>query len=126
MKAINNPAYFERIVRWQQRIDITQGLYVANPTDSIVGADYLWGWQNTDYDDSNWKPAKYLDISSYRYHNISGMFYPDGWLLVERPIQNQIEKREEFPFLQLGWTNKNQIAEKFPYSCQSKNKYSNG
>lgn len=95
-KAINNPAYFERVVRWQQRIDITQGLYVANPTDSIVGANYLWGWQNTDYDDSNWKPAKYLDISSYRYHNISGMFYPDGWLLVERPIQNQIEKREDF------------------------------
>ncbi len=95
-KAKNNEAYFERIVRWQQRIDITQGLYVANPTDSIVGANYLWGWQNPEYDDSSWKPAKYLDISSYRYHNISGMFYPDGWLLVERPIQNQIEKREEF------------------------------
>ncbi len=95
-KAINNKAYFERIVRWMHRIDITQGLYVANPTDSIIGKDYLWGWQKTDFDDSNWKLAKYLDISSYRYHNISGMFYPDGWLLVERPIKNQIEVREEF------------------------------
>lgn len=95
-KAINNEAYFERIVRWQHRIDITQGLYVANPTDSIVGAKYLWDGEKHDYDDSKWKPAKYLDISSYRYHNISGMFYPDGWLLVERPIKNQTEKREEF------------------------------
>ncbi len=95
-KATNDLAYHERIVRWLHRIDITQGLYVANPTDSIVGADYLWGWQELNFDDSNWKPAKYLDISSFRYNNISGMFYPDGWLLVERPIQNQIEKREEF------------------------------
>jgi alpha-L-rhamnosidase len=95
-KAINNEAYFERIVRWQHRIDITQGLYVANPTDSIAGNKFLWGWEKPEYNDSKWKPAKYLDISSYRYNNISGMFYPDGWLLVERPIKNQTEKREDF------------------------------
>jgi hypothetical protein len=108
-KAINNKAYNERIVRWLHRIDITQGLYVANPTDSIVGADYLWDWQNPEYDDSEWKAAKYLDISAYRYHNISGMFYPDGWLLVERPIQNQIEKREEFPVF-YNWEGLKKIA----------------
>ncbi len=96
-KAINDEAYFERTVRWQARIDITQGLYAANPTDSIVGAKYIWGWQEPEFDDGKWRPAKYLDISSYRYHNISGIFYPDGWLLVERPTKNQIEKREEFP-----------------------------
>ncbi len=95
-KAINNPAYFPKEVLWQQRIDITQGLYVANPTDSIVGADFLWGWQNPDFDDSNWEAAKYLDISAYRFNNVSGIFYPDGWLLYERPIKNRIEKREEF------------------------------
>ena len=95
-KAINNPAYFPKEVLWQQRIDITQGLYVANPTDSIVGENYLWGWQNPDFDDTNWKAAKYLDISAYRFNNVSGIFYPDGWLLYERPIKNRIEKREEF------------------------------
>ncbi|MCF6332585.1 MAG: hypothetical protein L3J11_04800 [Draconibacterium sp.] len=96
-KAINNPAYFPKEVLWQQRIDITQGLYVANPTDSIIGENYLWGWQNTEFNDTNWKAAKYLDISAYRYNNVSGIFYPDGWLLYKRPIKNRIEKREEFP-----------------------------
>lgn len=96
-KAIKNPAYYPKVVQWLHRVDISLGLYVANPTDSIVGNDFLWGWQNPGYDDSQWKPAKYLDISSFRYNNISGMFYPDGWLLVERPIQNNTEKREEFP-----------------------------
>ncbi|MBT3385837.1 MAG: hypothetical protein HN778_03280 [Prolixibacteraceae bacterium] len=96
-KAINNLAYFPKEVLWQQRIDITMGLYVANPTDSIVGKKYLWGWQNPDFDDSNWKAAKYLDISAYRFNNVSGIFYPDGWLLYERPIKNRIEKKEEFP-----------------------------
>ncbi|PIF06069.1 MAG: hypothetical protein CSA36_03465 [Draconibacterium sp.] len=94
-KASKNNAFFERIVRWQDRIDITQGLYVANPTDSIVGKNYLWGWQTTDFDDSSWKPAKYLDISAFRYNNASGIFYPQGWLLYERPIKNQIEKKEQ-------------------------------
>lgn len=96
-KAINNFAYFPKKVLWQQRIDITQGLYVANPTDSIVGADYLWGWQNPEFDDSKWQAAKYLDISAYRYNNVSGIFYPDGWLLYERPIKNRTEHREDFP-----------------------------
>ena len=96
-KAINNPAYFPKKVLWQQRIDITQGLYVANPTDSIIGENYLWGWQNHDFNDSDWKAAKYLDISAYRFNNVSGIFYPDGWLLYERPIKNRIETREEFP-----------------------------
>ncbi len=96
-KAKNNPAYFPKEVLWQQRIDITQGLYVANPTDSIVGADYLWGWQNPGFDDSNWTAAKYLDISAYRYNNVSGIFYPDGWLLYKRPIKNRTERREDFP-----------------------------
>jgi len=98
-KAINNPAYFPKEVRWQQRIDITQGLYVANPTDSIVGAVYLWGWQNPGFDDSNWEAAKYLDISAYRYNNVSGIFYPDGWLLYKRPIKNRTERREDFPVI---------------------------
>lgn len=96
-KAINNPAYFPKEVEWQQRIDITQGLYVANPTDSIIGENYLWGWQNSDFNDSKWQAAKYLDISAYRYNNVSGIFYPDGWLLYERPIANRTERREEFP-----------------------------
>ncbi len=95
-KAINNPAYFPKEVLWQQRIDITQGLYVANPTDSIVGKNYLWGWQNPYFDDSNWEAAKYLDISAYRFNNVSGIFYPDGWLLYERPIKNRIETKEDF------------------------------
>ena len=56
-KAINNNAYHERIVRWLHPIDITQGLYVANPTDSIVGAYYLWDWQKPEFDDSDWKTA---------------------------------------------------------------------
>lgn len=95
-KAINNEAYFDKEVYWLHRVDITQGLYVANPTDSIVGANYLWGWQNPEFDDSKWKAAKYLDISSFRYNNISGMYYPDGWLMIERLIKNRIERREEF------------------------------
>jgi hypothetical protein len=108
-KAINNPAYFPKEVRWLNRIDITQGLYVANPTDSIVGSNYLWNWQNPEYDDNDWKPAKYLDISSFRYNNISGMYYPDGWLLYERPIKNQIEKRENFPVV-YNWQGLQKLA----------------
>jgi len=120
-KAINNLAYYPKEVLWQDRIDITMGLYVANPTDSIVGEKYLWNWQNPEFDDSNWEAAKYLDIAAYRYNNVSGIFYPDGWLLYERPIKNRIEKKEEFNvFYNLDGLNKIRTLKNFKIPAHQK------
>lgn len=85
-KCIRNEAYNPRIVEWMtDRSTVDFGLYVGNPTDSIRADKYPWGWQNTDYDDHSWLPAKWCDIAGGRELQFAGgILYGGGKLLVPR------------------------------------------
>ena len=42
--------------------ETTQGQFVVvGPCDEVDAAQYPWGWEQTDFDDSNWKPAEELE-----------------------------------------------------------------
>lgn len=95
-KAMRNNAYSEKVVNWRDKNVIAWGLYATNPTDSIVGSLYPWGWEKADYDDHAWKDSRWIDISSLRYNGVSGLFYPDGWLLIPKMTKDLIEVKEQF------------------------------
>ncbi len=57
-----------------------RGYYGSNPTDSIVAEKYPWGWQDRDYDDSDWKIAawKATPVTRETGHSM--------WMLTPRTI----------------------------------------
>ena len=85
-KCIKNEAYSPKMVEWMtDRNTIDFGLYVGNPTDSIRGDKYPWGWQDTDYNDQKWLPAKWCDIAGGRDgQSTGGILYGGGKLLIPR------------------------------------------
>jgi hypothetical protein len=85
-KCFHNPAFNAKMIEWMtDRTTIDFGLYVGNPTDSIVGEKYPWGWENRDYNDSDWLPAKWADISGGRDEQFAGgILYGGGKMLIPR------------------------------------------
>jgi alpha-L-rhamnosidase len=59
-KTYHNQAFTPVEVGWRNQKHV-RGYYAANPTDSVVGEKYPWGWETLSYDDKGWKNAKYLD-----------------------------------------------------------------
>ncbi len=64
-KTFHNLAFTPVEVGWRNRKHV-RGYYAANPTDSIAGGKYPWGWETVNFDDSAWKPAMYLDKAQTR------------------------------------------------------------
>jgi len=87
-KVFWNRALFEKPVRWRQG-EIIGGFYASNPTDSIVGANYPWGWTDSSFSDSNWVPA--VEVFS-RPKTSAG--YGHGWILQPRTTAIQTNSRE--------------------------------
>lgn len=85
-KCMQNEAYSPKIVEWMtDRSTIDFGLYVGNPTDSIRADQYPWGWENRDYNDQEWLPAKWCDIAGGRDGQFAGgILYGGGKLLIPR------------------------------------------
>ena len=63
---------------WQKAV---AGYYVAGPGEQLTAALYPWGWEQTDYDDSQWQPAQQGIEGAAK----GALDYP-GRLLVPRPI----------------------------------------
>jgi hypothetical protein len=74
-KCLHNKAYSPKHVDWMNdRTTIDFGLYVGNPTDSIRGDLYPWGWETPAYNDSAWLPAKWADVAGGRNTQHAGEF----------------------------------------------------
>ncbi len=85
-KCFHNEAYSPKIVNWMtDHSTIDFGLYVGNPTDSINGIKYPWGWQERNFNDSDWLPARWCDIAGGRDTQYAGgILYSGGKMLVPR------------------------------------------
>lgn len=61
-KARQNQAMLPNHISWifGEDKDIVGGFYASNPGDSILVNAYPVGWQNIEYDDSHWEPAKWI------------------------------------------------------------------
>lgn len=85
-KCYHNKAISAKNIDWMtDRLTIDFGLYVGNPTDSVRGELYPWGWENTDFDDSGWLTAKWCDIAGGRKSQYAGgILYSGGKMLIPR------------------------------------------
>lgn len=64
------------------------GYYVVGPGEIIDGSQYLWGWQEQDFDDAKWDTPVALGPGAPRGHNSH-----QNWLLV----QDQLPAMENIP-----------------------------
>ncbi len=85
-KCFRNPAI--EIVSVDRR-KITD-YFVVGPGERVDGSRYPWGWETTDYDDSNWKAAVSLTEGGPRGIQDSS----SRWMLVPRSIPLMEEKIE--------------------------------
>lgn len=94
-KCYHNKAISAKNIDWMtDRSTIDFGLYVGNPTDSVRGELYPWGWENTDFDDSGWQTAKWCDIAGGRESQFAGgILYSGGKMLIPRRTPVLSEKK---------------------------------
>jgi hypothetical protein len=97
-KCMQNQAFNAKMVNWMtDRNTIDFGLYVGNPTDSIVGSKYPWGWETSDFNDAAWLPAKWCDIAGGRDVQFAGgILYGGGKMLI--PRRTGLLKEEKIQF----------------------------
>lgn len=63
------------------------GYYAAGHGERVAAAQYPWGWQDPDYDDSTWTPASSLGAASPRAIQDTR----SRWMLVSDPLSAQEE-----------------------------------
>lgn len=97
-KCIQNKAFNAKMVNWMtDRNTIDFGLYVGNPTDSIVGSKYPWGWETRDFNDVAWLPAQWCDIAGGRDGQFAGgILFGGGKMLI--PRRTGLLKEEKLQF----------------------------
>ncbi len=65
-----------------------RGYFVVGPGERVDGTRYPWGWQETDFDDSSWRPARRISIGGPRGIQDS----PSRWMLVPDQLPQQEER----------------------------------
>lgn len=97
-KCLHNQAHYPKIVDWMNdRSTIDFGLYVGNPTDSIQGDKYPWGWETPGYNDEDWLAAKWADVAGGREtQHAGGILFSNGKMLVPRTVP--LLKETSIPF----------------------------
>ncbi len=65
--------------------------YLAGALDSVNAANYPWQWQENDFDDSSWQPAKV--IGPGYPPNLTN---PNHWTLMPRTIPLMENKKQRF------------------------------
>ncbi len=63
--------------------DSVGGYYAAGPGDMVDGSKYLWGWQETNFDDSSWQEPR---LAMVEFAAGYGFLYGSTWFLVPRTI----------------------------------------
>ncbi len=90
-KCARNPAYSPIIFDNAQM----RGYYVAGPGDRVDARQYPWGWEQRDFDDSQWTAATVVGPAAGRETVDS----PSPWMLVERNIPAMEERALPAPAL---------------------------
>ncbi len=85
-KSWRNPAYSPLLFTNGQM----RGYYVAGPGDRVAAAQYPWGWENVEFDDSRWPSAVVVEIAAGREASDPHT----RWMLVPRPIPLEEERPE--------------------------------
>lgn len=85
-KSYYNRSYHPRLVNWMYAVDISGGFYASSPGDSLVAANYPWGWQASGFDDVGWEKAVWLQSADFQ----RGSF---GWILEPRNVP--VQRREK-------------------------------
>ncbi len=73
------------------------GYWAAGVGERVEGADYPWGWERPDYDDSHWSAPQVLSAGSPR----DARDAPNPWMLVPRDIPMMEESPLRIPHLRL-------------------------
>jgi hypothetical protein len=69
---------------------VLQTYMVVGPGDEVHAKDYPWGWENLDYNDADWQPAKILHTAVV----MSGYGSDNIWTLAPRTIPQMEEKMQ--------------------------------
>jgi len=69
---------------------VLQSYVVVGPGDEVHAKDYPWGWENLDYNDSNWQAAKIISTPVV----MSGFGSDNIWTLARRTIPQMEEKMQ--------------------------------
>ena len=69
---------------------VLQTYMVVGPGDEVHAKDYPWGWENLNYSDANWQPAKILHTAVV----MSGYGSDNIWTLAPRTIPQMEEKMQ--------------------------------
>jgi hypothetical protein len=72
-----------------------RGYFVVGPGERIDGASYPWGWEQPDFDDTEWKPAQAISPGAPRESRDG----PNRWMLVPRSIPLMEETPQRIPRL---------------------------
>ena len=83
------------------------GYYAAGACEQFYAADYPWGWEAIEYDDSGWPQAREIITGAAK----GARDYP-GWQLVPAPIQHV--EMEPFRLQSLRMGSGVEIPEEFP------------
>lgn len=79
-RIIRNEGYFPEVIPTSKLAS-----YIVGSCDSVVFSKYPWGWQEPDYDDSNWKTP---------LRETKGKYFNDKRILISRDIPFLEEKTE--------------------------------
>ena len=88
-KVWKNEGIFEKTVFWRGGGEIVGGFYASNPTDSVVAANYPWGWQELTFKDENWQTPEII-FSQPKLNAGAG----HGWILQPRTTAMQTSQKE--------------------------------
>ncbi len=111
-KVSENKGMFEKTVFWRGGGEIVGGFYASNPTDSVVASQYPWGWQLTEFDDSNWLTPE--EIFAQPKTNAGA---GHGWILQPRTTAIQVNQKE--PFTRIVRSDLNGISNDFQFGKRS-------
>lgn len=93
-KVLKNEGMYEKTVFWRGGGEIVGGFYASNPTDSVLASQYPWGWQQSDYNDSDWQSPEVI-FAQPKTNAGAG----HGWIL--QPRTTAIQSNQKEPFTQI-------------------------
>ncbi len=111
-KVWKNEGMHEKTVFWRGGGEIVGGFYAANPTDLILAEKYPWGWQNVDFNDSDWQ--KVSEIFSLPKTTAG---WGHGWILQPRTTAIQTNTKE--PFTRIAKSDLKEIGKKFKFGTKA-------